>query len=86
MKIPVHMFVFTGFEVRPFGWHFRAVQQLFIDDKRDGAGVGQCPVTVFVLGPGRDLLPGGGFVRLGHAFGHSDSDATAKAVADKEMT
>jgi hypothetical protein len=52
--------VFTAFQVSPSGRDFGAVQQLFVDDKRNGAGVGQRPVAVLVLGPVRDLLPGVG--------------------------
>jgi len=74
--------VFTRLQVSPFGRHFRAVQQLLVDDKRNGAGVGQGPVAVFILGPVRDLFPGGWLVRLGYAFGHGNRAKGGAHVTD----
>ena len=62
--------VFARLQVRPFSGDFRTAQQLFIDDKGNGAGVSQCPVAVLVLGPFGDLIPSRRFVRLSHPLGH----------------
>ncbi|MNS64656.1 hypothetical protein D3C72_977910 [compost metagenome] len=58
------------------------MQQLFIDDEGDGAGVGQCPVAVLVLGPIRNLIPGRRLVRLHHALLDCDRAEGGTDVAD----
>ena len=59
-----------------------AVEQFLVDDERDGAGVGQCPVTVFVFRPIRDLSPGAWLVRLGHALFYRDRTEGCTHIAD----
>ncbi|MNV54346.1 hypothetical protein D3C71_1465360 [compost metagenome] len=64
---------------------FRALalfDQVLVDDERDGAGIGQRPMAVLVLGPGRDLVPGARFVGLGHALGGGDGAEGRAHVAD----
>ncbi|MNC15683.1 hypothetical protein D3C75_635070 [compost metagenome] len=74
--------VFAVLEVSPLGWRLGAMQQLLVDDESDGAGVGQCPVAVFVLGPGRNLIPGRRLVRLDHALLDRDRAERCTDVAD----
>ncbi|RMS06994.1 hypothetical protein ALP73_05277 [Pseudomonas coronafaciens pv. garcae] len=74
--------IFTGFQVSPAFWYFRTVQQVLVDDKGDGAGVGQRPVPFLVFGPGRDLIPGGWLVKLGHALRHGDGAEGCAHVSD----
>ncbi|MNY14347.1 hypothetical protein D3C86_1475210 [compost metagenome] len=74
--------VFAVLEVSPFGRGFGAVQQLLVDDEGDGAGVGQCPVAVLVLGPGWNLIPGRRLVRLDHALLDRDRAERCTDVAD----
>ncbi|CAI8924280.1 hypothetical protein EMIT0180MI3_360032 [Priestia megaterium] len=75
-------FVLAALEVGPFGRCFGTVQQLFIDDERDGAGVSQRPVTVLVLGPIRNLCPSTRLVRLHHALLDRDRAEGGTDVAD----
>ncbi|SST11316.1 Uncharacterised protein [Acinetobacter baumannii] len=58
------------------------LHQLFVDDEGDGPGVGECPVAVLVLGPGRDLFPGARLVRLADALLHGDGAEGGADVAD----
>ena len=58
------------------------MQQFFVDDESDGAGVGQCPVAVLVFGPVRNLRPGAWFVRLNHALLDRDRAEGGTDVAD----
>ncbi len=74
--------VFAGFQVSPAFRDIRAVQQVFVDDEGNGARIGQRPVAVRVLGPGRDLLPGGWLVRLGDAFCCGDRAECCAYVAN----
>ena len=80
--IPDRYFVFSIFQVRPSGGDVGAVQQFFIDDKRNGAGVSQRPVAVFVLGPVGDLLPSGRLIGLGDALGHGNRAERRAYITD----
>ncbi|MDT4855681.1 hypothetical protein FQZ97_900440 [compost metagenome] len=72
--------VFTGLQVGPAFW--RILDQLLVDDKSDGAGVGEHPVAVRILGPGRDLFPGTRFVGLGHSLLHGNRAECRADVTD----
>src|SRR5690606_35773697 len=58
------------------------LDQLLVDDEGDGAGVGQHPVAVVVLGPVGNLLPGGGLVGLGHPLLYGNGAEGGTHVAD----
>src|SRR5690606_32918747 len=68
------------FQVSPGFWGL--LDQFLVDDESDGAGGGDHPVAVVVLGPVRDLIPGGGFVRLSDALLHGDGPKGGADVAD----
>src|SRR5690606_1563911 len=58
------------------------LDQLLVDDEGDGTGVGQHPVAVGILGPGRNLFPGARLVGLGHALLHRDGTEGGAHVTD----
>ncbi|MNC25235.1 hypothetical protein D3C75_733140 [compost metagenome] len=66
----------------PGGWPLAFLDQVLVDDEGDGAGIGQRPVAVLVLGPGRHLVPGARLVRLADALAHGDRAEGGTHVAD----
>ncbi|MNL39552.1 hypothetical protein D3C87_1618370 [compost metagenome] len=58
------------------------MQQLVVDDEGNGAGVGQGPVAILILRPGRDLLPGAWLVGLRHFLLDRDRTECGTDVAD----
>ncbi|MNZ84955.1 hypothetical protein D3C78_1037280 [compost metagenome] len=74
--------VLAFFQVVPGFRAFLFLHQVLVDDEGDGAGIGQRPVTILVLGPARYLVPGARFVRLAHALGHGNRAEGGTDVTD----